>query len=77
MNPPTSTATKPVTKIKKIRFQNTDMLLIGGAIAFQEDYEDFRESYAHLAEDGNIYRYGEIIGTKEDIKLLEDSDLCS
>ncbi len=53
------------------------MLLIGGAIAFQEDYEDFRESYAHLAEDGNIYRYGEIIGTKEDIKLLEDSDLCS
>lgn len=61
-----------------IRFKDRDDLmligpdssyaaLIGVPIATLEEFKS-RTSYANLDIDGNIYRYGSIIGTKEDIE---------
>ncbi len=68
-----------------IQFKGTNYLLVGGnlntggAIATQEEFEEFRISYAHLNPDGNVKRFGKIIGTVKDIKILtpkevEDAD---
>ena len=52
-------------KIKRIKFQKAEFLLIGQAIAFEEDFQAFRPSYAHLGTDGILRRYGEEIGKKK------------
>ena len=60
-------------KFRQIIFKNEEYLLIAGkndldgAIATKEQYENGVPSFAHLFEDGKIKRYGEIIGTIEDI----------
>ena len=62
----------------KIRFQGKEYLLItedikkGGAIATNEQYENFTGSYAHLFRDGTILQHGEIIGSIEDIEFLDE-----
>lgn len=64
--------------MKKIRFQGQkyvfvgDSLEKGGAIAAQEDYETGRTSYAHLYPSGEVNRFGEQIGTVEDIEVVGD-----
>lgn len=60
-----------------IRFLGRDLLLIGdrntgGAISTQEQYENFEISFAHLMADGRIMRFGEEIGTRDDITFLGD-----
>ncbi len=42
---------------------------IGWAIATHLQYETFRESYAHMQEDGSIFRYGDCIGNYKDLFL--------
>ena len=59
-------------KVKNIKFQGAKMLLVGGAITFKEDFENFRESYAHLCDDGKIRRHGDVIGTKDDIEICKE-----
>jgi len=60
----------------RIKFQDNEYLLIGddietgGAIATQEEWDNFAENYAHLFRDGRILRYGAEIGTREDIEVL-------
>ena len=56
---------------RKIKFEGKEMLLIGGAIATQEQFENFEPSYAHLFPDGVIRRYGEEIGLESDIEYLD------
>lgn len=58
-----------------IKFKGEKYLLVGdlatgGAIATQDQYDNFRTSYAHLFRDGNVRRYNEIIGTLADIKVM-------
>ena len=59
----------------KIRFQGRSDLILtrGGAITTEEDYEAFRESYAHLVDDGRVMRYGRQIGTAGDIEIIGES----
>lgn len=59
-----------------ILFQGKRYLLIGnleegGAIATEEQYEQFKKSFAHLFPDGNIVQDGRVIGRKEDISVIE------
>ena len=66
--------------VKKIKFKGEEFLLItsifeskkGGAIATQEEYENFELNYAHLCEDGIVRRYSQEIGTIKDIEFLGD-----
>lgn len=61
-----------------IRFQGEEYLFVGnpertrGAIATEEQYENFQDSYAHLCADGKIYRYRGVIGLIDDIEWLDD-----
>jgi hypothetical protein len=61
--------------IEKIKFKNRDYLLIGnrsdgGAIATEECFENFEQSFAHLMPNKNILRFGVKIGTIKDIIFL-------
>lgn len=56
--------------IRAIQFQGEDYLLIGdteGPISKREDFENGRISYAHLMPDGDVCRFGQTIGKREDI----------
>jgi hypothetical protein len=55
---------------QKIKFKNRDYILFDGIIATEKQIRDGKISYAFLREN-KIYRYGEIIGHKNDIKFLE------
>jgi len=61
--------------VLNIKFKGERFLLIGdltsGAIAERKAYENFEVSYAHLCPDGNVRRYHEIIGTKDDIEVIK------
>ena len=64
---------------EKIRFKGKEYLLIHregfgmneGAIATPKQFATFSISFAHLHENGVISRFGEQIGTIEDIEFLE------
>ena len=61
--------------MKAIRFHGTEYVLTpGGSIATRKQLEDFTESFAHLFADGRIMRHGELIGHRDDIEILGDSD---
>ncbi len=63
----------------RLKFQGNEYILIGekvggeweGAIATQEAYDNFQESFAHLMPDGRILRFSECIGDLEDIEWLD------
>ena len=60
---------------KQITLFGESYLLIGdmetgGPISTLEQYENFECSYAYLKPDGNIIRFGQVIGTREDIVEL-------
>jgi len=64
----------------RIRFRGEPFLLIGsikdgrpweGAIARQQDFDEFNDSFAHLYENGTILRRGKQIGSREDIAMEE------
>jgi hypothetical protein len=60
---------------KQIRLFGKEYLLIGdlqegGPIATRSAYENFECAFAHLMPDGRILRFGEQIGTREDIEVL-------
>ena len=66
----------PETNLK-VRFQDQDFLLLGdltegGPLATPEQYQHGQCSYAHLFEDGQIRRFGKIIGTRADLTVLEE-----
>ncbi len=63
-----------LSKTKRIRLFGKDYLLIKGAIATQEAYENFEMSFAHLFPDGNIKRLNQIIGTEKDIEYLDEKE---
>lgn len=65
-------------KFRRIKFKENIFVLIGwedGPIAFDEDYEHGRPSYAHLFTDGRVMRYGQQIGTRDDIEFGEEIEL--
>lgn len=60
--------------MKTIKFKGEDYLLVGdmiegGPIATLEQYENGRCSYAHLYENGDIIRFGELIGNRNEIEV--------
>jgi len=64
---------------RRVRFQGREYLLIGdltsgGAIATQEQFDNFENSYAHLGEDGVVRRYGAVIGRRADVEDLGPDD---
>lgn len=52
-------------------FESDDLLIIYGAITTPERFARFTESLCHLSTDGNIRRYGRVIGTFENIETVE------
>lgn len=61
---------------KKLKLFGKEYVFIGegktGAIATQEEYENFEESYAYLFKDGTIKRHYQKIGTIDDIEWIEE-----
>lgn len=45
-----------------------------GPLTTKEDYEAFKPGYAHVFSDGTIRRYGEMIGTKDDLVEVVDAE---
>ena len=59
-------------KLKELFGSEADSLvLVGGAIATVERFNNFQDSIAHLMDDGRIMRYREQIGCREDIEIVE------
>jgi len=54
----------------RIRFRDSEYLLIGGAIATRSQFENGQMGFAHVFEDGLIRRYGTVIGSVQDITFL-------
>ena len=61
-------------KIPKITFQRKRYILVDNVITTKESYENGTVSYALLTDDGNIMRYGEIIGNEKDIEFIGEED---
>lgn len=62
--------------MEKIKLFGKNYLLIGdvkegGAIATKKQFENFEPSYAHLCPNGDIKKYGVVIGSVEDIKFIK------
>lgn len=65
---------------KIIRFQDEIYLLIDegefcGPITKEKDFISGKPSYAHLYKNGNILRFGEKIGTREDIEIIGEKQI--
>ena len=66
--------------MKRIRFQGREFVFVGdelaesGAIATQEAFEAGEVSYAHLAADGTVMRFGDSIGHRDEIEVLGQYD---
>lgn len=66
---------------KKIKFKGKVYYLIGGdlenggPIATRYQYEHGLLSYAHLLPDGQVKRFNEVIGTREDVKVIGEATL--
>lgn len=63
-----------------IRFQGRDFILIGsleggGPIATVEQYTAGEVSYAHLQDDGTVWRHQQQIGTVEEITVTGETDV--
>ena len=59
-----------------VKFKGKEYLLVGdldsgGAITTQDNYDNFKVSYAHLFSDGKIRRHNEVIGARKDIEVLK------
>lgn len=65
--------------MKTIRFQGREYLFCGmdlnegGSITTPEAYKAFDVSYAHLKTDGKVWRFGDTIGSKEEIEIIGDA----
>lgn len=57
-------------KYREIKFKGKKFILVGGAIATKHQYKHGLPSFAHLQDNGEIWRYHKLIGTKKDIKYL-------
>lgn len=62
----------------KLIFQGQEFILINddgnrteGAIATEEQFNNFEMSYTHLFENGNILRYGVVIGNISEIEWID------
>lgn len=70
-------------KVREITFQKETYVLVSsegtdskhGSIALKEQLENGLEPYAHLYPNGIISRYGEKIGTIEDVTFLDIIDV--
>ena len=69
MNKEKKIMTEDKLKLEKIKFKGNTFLFIDGAITTKDDFENGRVSYAHMGDNGVIKRYGETIGTREDVEF--------
>ena len=63
-------------EVINIKFKGRKYLLIGnlkigGAIATKKQFENFFPSFAHLYANGEIKRYGDVIGKIEDLEIIK------
>lgn len=65
-----------MTTVEKIRFQEQDFVLVGGAITTPEAYRTGEVSFAHLMKDGSVRRFGTVIGQREDIEFLGEETIA-
>jgi hypothetical protein len=66
---------------QQIRFKGEVYVLIGdmesgGAIATPQQFENWECSFAHLYPNGDIKRFGEVIGRREDIQVMNQKIEC-
>lgn len=55
-------------------YDEQELIMVCGAITTRERFEEFDTSLCHLFSDGNIKRYGCVIGTVSDIEVLNVAD---
>lgn len=55
-------------------YEGMKLIMVGGAICTQEMYDNFTESFCHLVNDGQIWRYHRVIGSFSDIEVLNIID---
>ncbi len=62
-------------ELKKLKFQGIEYILVNergddkdGAIATQEQFDNFLDSFAHLMKDGRIMQHHQKIGDRSDIE---------
>lgn len=63
---------------RNIKFKGQEFILVGerdGAIATKYQYQHGLCSYAHLYPNGEINRYGQVIGTIKDIEFGEEVEV--
>ena len=68
-------------ELKKNLGDRDDLFLIdpgtggkGNPIATREQVEEFKTGVAHLYSDGRVKRYGQVIGSRDDIEILEETN---
>ncbi len=54
----------------QVIFKGQQYCIVGGAICTHAQFEAFEDSFAHLMLDGRIMRYGNQIGTAEDLTYM-------
>lgn len=68
-----------MAKYKKVKFKGKEYFLIGKeapiALATKNQYENGKVSFAALNSDGDIKRYGNVIGKKEDLEPIGEEEL--
>ena len=67
--------------MRKVTFKGEPYLLVsdwraspGSALATQAQYEQGVASFAHVCPDGQILRYGQVIGSVNDLEMGETID---
>ena len=61
----------------RIRFRDSEYLLIDGVIATCEQFENGHLGFAYVYEDGLIRRYGTVIGSVQDMTFLGEDEQIS
>lgn len=70
------------TIIHRIKWKERELLLVGswtaeykeGAIATQEQYDNFEMNEAHLFENGQIKRFNQVVGSVDEIEYIGLAD---
>jgi hypothetical protein len=51
--------------------ENDRLILVCGAITTEGRFARFDESLCHILDDGEIVRYRQVIGTRDDLEFLD------
>lgn len=53
-------------------FENDLLILVGGALTTPERFARFHESLAHVMDNGEIKRFGRVIGSVSQLEIVQE-----